>query len=182
MDSRQDKKQSNRPGYEYLAAYVLGKVIQDLTEEFTNKYTKSYRRRDQMNEAARSNSQNIAEGFTGESLKSYIKLAGVARGSNEELTKDYEDFLRKHKLTTWDLKHYKVREFRKFRAFWKNENTLNTPNLPNTAEEAANLLITLCNMEGFLLKKLVDSLKLKHKTEGGLTEHLYNERRNYRGY
>ncbi|PJA38971.1 four helix bundle protein, partial [candidate division WWE3 bacterium CG_4_9_14_3_um_filter_39_7] len=60
---------TNQPkaGYEYLAAYMLGKVIQDLTEQFTKRWIYTYRRRDQMNEAARSNSQNVAEGYTGES-------------------------------------------------------------------------------------------------------------------
>ncbi|KKP57709.1 MAG: hypothetical protein UR51_C0012G0006 [Candidatus Moranbacteria bacterium GW2011_GWF1_34_10] len=59
----QDKNFS-RPGYEYLTAYQLGKVIQDLTVEFCNRFIdKKSRTHDQMVQAARSNSQNIAEGL-----------------------------------------------------------------------------------------------------------------------
>jgi len=81
----------------------------------------------QMNGAARSNSQNVAEGFTSESLKSYIYLSGIARGSNEELGKNFEDFLRQRNLLIWDKNHPKVREFKAFRVVWKSLNSLNSP-------------------------------------------------------
>lgn len=171
----------SRPGYEYLSAYTLGKVIQDLTVEFCNKFI-DYKSRthDQMVQAARSNCQNIAEGFSNPSLKGYIKLAGIAYGSNEELTKDYQDFLRQRNLPVWGKNHSKIREFREFRAFWVSQTSLNTPNLPNNPSEAANMLLTFCNMDGFLLKKLVASLFEKHEKEGGLTEKLYRKRVEYR--
>lgn len=172
-----------RPKYEYLVAYMLGKVIQDLTVEFCNRYiSPRSRTHDQMVQAARSNPQNVAEGATGESLKSYIKLVGVAHGSNEELLKDYQDFLRQNHLSTWDKNHQKIREFRQFRVVWTSPTTLNTPQLPHSKIEAANLLLTLCQMESFLLAKLVESLKKKHQTQGGFTEKLYNQRKQYRGY
>lgn len=180
----------SRPGYEYLEAYKLGKVIQDLTAEFCQQFLKNrndptfpnYKLIEQMNGAARSNSQNIAEGYTQQSLKGYIKLAGVAHGSNEELAKDYEDYLRQLELEIWNKNHPKVRDFREFRAVWITPKTLNTPKLPKDPTGAANMLLTFCNMDGFLLNKLVESLKEKHKTEGGLTEKLYRERTKIRGY
>ena len=174
-----------RPGYEYLVGYMLGKVIQDLTVQFCARWIpKNSRTHDQMTQAARSNPQNIAEGSTQESLKSYIKLAGVAKGSNEELAKDYQDFLRQHNLPTWDKNHPKIREFRAFRVFWvpNSPNTLNTPTLPNDPTEAANMLLTFCNLEGYLLRKHVDSLLEKHEREGGLTERLYQSRKQFRGF
>lgn len=172
---------ASRPGYEYLTCFMLGKVIQDLTVEFCNKYI-DYKSRshDQMVQAARSNSQNIAEGYCNPSLKGYIKLSGIAYGSNEELAKDYQDFLRQHKLKIWDKNHPKIREFRAFRVFWKTLNSLNTPKLPSNPEESANMLLTFCNMEGFLLRNLVASLIEKHQNEGGLTERLYKNRIQYR--
>ena len=172
---------TTRPGYEYLSAYILGKVIQDLTVQFCNRYI-SYKSRthDQMVQAARSNSQNIAEGFSNPSLKGYIKLAGIAYGSNEELTKDYQDFLRQRNLPIWDKNNSKIRKFRAFRAVWISPTSPNTPNLPSEPAEAANMLLTFCNMEGFLLKKLVASLLEKHEKEGGLTEELYRKRMEYR--
>lgn len=170
-----------RPGYEYLSAYMLGKIIQDLTVQFCNKYINiKSRTHDQMVQAARSNPQNVAEGFCNPSLKSYIKLSGVAYGSNEELTKDYQDFLRQNNLQIWGTSHFKIREFRAFRAFWTSPTSLNTPKLPNNSTEAANMLLTFCNMDGFLLKKLVTSLESKHEKEGGLTEELYRKRVEYR--
>ena len=187
---RKNPKSGSRPGYEYLEAYKLGKVIQDLTVEFCQQFLKNrndlnfpnYKLIEQMNGAARSNPQNVAEGYTQQSLKGYVKLAGVAHGSNEELAKDYEDFLRQRNLEIWDKNHPKVRGFREFRAVWESQSNLNTPKLPKDPTETANMLLTFCNMEGYLLKKLVDSLKEKHKTEGGLTEKLYRERKKKRGF
>jgi len=135
-----------------------------------------------MTQAARSIPQNIAEGYTQESLKGYIYLTGIAHGSNEELGKDYLSFLKKNKLAIWPKDHPKVRGFRNFRVEWKSPTSLNTPTLSNDPQEAANMLLTFCNMEGYLLKKLVESLKEKHKTEGGLTEKLYRERTKKRGF
>lgn len=179
-----------RPGYEYLIVYMLGRVIQDLTSQFCQKFLKNpkdpkypnHRQIEQMEMAARSNSQNVAEGFTQPSLKGYIKLAGIARGSNEELMNDYEDFLRHRGLSLWPMNHPKVREFREFRVKWTSQNNLNTPTLPNDPTEAANMLYTLCQLEGYLLRKHVDSLIQKHATEGGLTERLYRDRKRFRGY
>lgn len=171
----------SRPGYEYLSAYMLGKIIQDLTIVFCNRYI-DYKSRthDQMVQAARSNSQNIAEGYSNPSLKGYVKLAGIAYGSNEELTKDYQDFLRQRNLLIWEKDSEKVRGFREFRAVWVSSTSLNTPKLPNNPTEAANMMLTFCNLEGFLLKKLVTSLLEKHEKEGGLTEELYRKRVEYR--
>ena len=173
--------ESSRPGYEYLSAYTLGKVIQDLTVIFCNRYINiRSRTHDQMVQAARSNCQNIAEGYSNPSLKGYVKLAGIAYGSNEELTKDYQDILRQHNLPIWNKNHTKIREFREFRACWISGTSLNTPNLPSDPAGATNMLLTYCNMEGFLLKKLVASLLEKHEKEGGLTEKMYRKRMEYR--
>ena len=180
----------SRPGYEYLVVYMLGRTIYDLTVKFCQCFLKNpkdpkypnYRQIEQMEQAGRSNPQNIAEGFTQPSLKGYIKLSGIAYGSNEELTKDYEDFLRQRRLPIWDKNHPKVREFRAFRVFWKDRKILNTPTLPKNPTEAANMMLTLCNLEGYLLRKHVDSLKKKHQKEGGLTERLYRKRKEFRGF
>jgi len=172
---------ASRPGYEYLSAYMLGKVIQDLTVQFCNRYINiKSRTHDQMVQAARSNSQNVAEGHSNPSLKAYLKLAGIAYGSNEELTKDYQDFLRQRNLPVWEKNNAKIRKFREFRAFWVTPTSLNTPTLPKDPAEAANMLLTFCNMDGYLLKKLVASLLEKHEKEGGLTEELYRKRVEYR--
>lgn len=86
---------SNKAGYEYLLAYKITVLLYDYTVEFCNRWVNKYSRTlDQMVQAARSGTQNIAEGYKQESLKGYIKLSGVARGSLEELLKDYQAFAR----------------------------------------------------------------------------------------
>lgn len=181
-----------RPGYEYLVVYMLGKVIQDLTFQFCQRFLKSpkdptypnLKLVEQVNGAARSNPQNIAEGYTGESLSSYIMLVGVANGSNEELVKDCQDYLRQRGLPIWGKEHPKVREFRAFRAFWlpNSPNSLNTPILPSDPTEAANMILTFCRMEGYLLAKHIKSLEEKHAKEGGFRENLLKKRVSYRNF
>jgi four helix bundle suffix protein len=175
-------KTISRPGYEYLVVYMLGKAIQDLTIEFCHNYISSLRQKEQMEQAARSNPQNIAEGYTHVSLSSYIHLVGVARGSNEELAIDYEDFLRQRKLEIWGKEDVRVREFRGFRVFWlpNSPTSLNTPNLPKDPEKSANMLLTFCQMEGYLLAKHITSLEEKHRKEGGYKENLLKKRLEYR--
>lgn len=193
--------ENSRPGYEYLVVYMLGKVIQDLTFQFCQRFLKSpkdptypnLKLIEQANGAARSNPQNIAEGYTGESLSSYIMLVGVARGSNEELAKDLEDYSRQRNLPVWEKDHPKIREFRKFRVFWQNtpsspksqsspisQNSLNTPMLPSDPIEAANMILTFCRMEGYLLSQHIKSLEEKHAKEGGFRENLLKKRLDYR--
>ncbi|HJT81376.1 MAG TPA: four helix bundle protein, partial [Chthoniobacterales bacterium] len=60
-------------------------------------YAQDGRTRDQMVQAARSGVRNISEGSgaAATSRKSEMKLTNVARASlNDELLRDYEDFLR----------------------------------------------------------------------------------------
>ena len=165
-------------GYKNLATYILATVIYDLTTEFCQRFFKGKRRQtEQMEQAARSGKQNIAEGYTMQSLEGYIKLCGVAEGSIKELAADYEDFLRQRNLPIWEKEDPRVRVFRDFRAVWVSPNIPNTPNFPNNLEEAANLLLTFCQMESFLLKKQIESLKVKFIHEGGFRENLFRKRR-----
>ncbi len=164
-------------GYKNLASYILAVIIHDLTIVFCRRYIDQKSRTvDQMEQAARSGKQNIAEGYSQQSLEGYIKLLGVAFGSLKELCIDYEDFLRQRGLTIW-LKHdMRVGAFRGFRAVWKSPNIPNTPNLPNNPEQAANMLITFCQMETYLLKNQIEALKRKFVNEGGFRENLFKER------
>ncbi len=164
-------------GFKYLNSYMLATVIHDLTVEFVKRWINlKSRTKDQMEQAARSGKQNIAEGYTVQSLESYIKLCGVAEGSIKELAADYEDFLRQRGFVIWPKDHLQVRVFRDFRAVWVSPNRPNTPNLPNDPQEAANMLLTFCQMETFLLKRQIDALKEKFVREGGFREKLFRER------
>lgn len=170
--------------YKYLSSYILATVICDLNVKFCDRFLSPNRpftrTVDQMTQAGRSGKQNIAEGCSLESLESYIKLLGVAFGSFKELVCDYEDFLRQKGFSIWPKDDKRVRVFREFRAVWVKPNIPNTPNLPNNPEEAANLLLTLCQMETFLLNKQIEALKKKFVETGGFRENLFKKRLDYR--
>lgn len=169
-------------GYRYLITFQLSEVIYQLTLGFLGSFGRNLGRRqkEQMEQAARSGKQNIAEGYSQKtSLKGYIKLLGVAKGSLEELKLDYEDFLKRFNLQIWDKNHPKIREFRAFRV---NPRIPKIPNLPNSPQESSNLLITLISQNTYLLDKQIKALENKHMKEGGFTEKLYRQRINFRRY
>lgn len=187
--------------YKKLFTYWFALIIYDLTVDFTKRNIKSYKLREQMDGAARSGKQNIVEGSEGmqTSLKSAIKLTGVAKASFEELIGDLEDYLRQRELERWSKNDQRVIEFRgksaklvkQLASSYKDEalvrNLSSLSNLrrlfkPSSDEEEVNLLLTLCHQETFLLNKQVISLQAKHAKEGGLTEKLYQNRKSYRGY
>lgn len=164
-------------GYKNLTTYILATVICDLNVEFVMCYINPYSRtKDQMEQGGRSGKQNIAEGYTMQSLEGYIKLLGVAEGSIKELAADYEDFLRQRKLAIWPKDDPRVRKFRAFRAVWVKPNIPNTPKLPKDPEEAANMMLTFCQMESYLLSKQIAVLKEKFVNEGGFRENLFRKR------
>lgn len=164
------------PGYTYLTTYILATVIYDLTIEFCKRYIFSRRQTEQMEQAARSDKSNIAEGYTFQSLEGYIKLLGTANGSAQELAEDFKDFLRQRNLKIWSKDDPRIRKFREFRAVWVSPNIPNTPNLPKNPEEAANMLLTLCQMQTFLLSRQISALTEKFVKEGGFRENLFKKR------
>jgi four helix bundle suffix protein len=172
-----------------LLAYKITVPIYDLTVEFCDEnISKFSRTRDQMIQAARSGMQNILEGNKQQGMKGYIKLSGVARGSLEELLRDYHAFARQKKLEIYS-KERVLREIGEMREIWiilKATSVLpdspNFPSLSKNPEQAANLMISLVNQANYLIDKLIISLKNKHMKEGGLSEELYRKRKEYRGY
>ena len=91
--------------YTDLFFFRKSDTLVQLTKIFCDRFLPKYGDRtvDQMNQAARSIKQNIAEGLTDgqTSLEVEIKLLGIAKGSNKELLEDYHDYLKHHKLTDW---------------------------------------------------------------------------------
>lgn len=176
-----------KAGYEYLLAYKVTVPIEDYTFEFCKRWIDfRSRTKDQMEQAARSGSRNVAEGNKEESLKGYIKLAGVARASLEELLRDYHAFARQNKLAIWAQEKAKgeIGEIGEIWGILRATPTLpdspNFPDLPKDRERAVNLMITLISQANYLLDKLIASLKEKFIREGGFTENLFKERLAYR--
>lgn len=88
-----------------LFFYRKSDVLVQLTKAFCERFLPKYGDRtvDQMVQAARSIKQNIAEGLTDgqTSFEVEIKLLGIAKGSNQELLEDYQDYLKQHGLRDW---------------------------------------------------------------------------------
>ena len=183
-----ENRRRAKAGYEYLLAYKITVPIYDLTVQFCDDYISKFSRtHDQMVQAARSGMQNISEGNQQEGMKGYIKLCGVARGSLEELLKDFYAYARQRRFSIWE-KEKSVREIGEIGIIWgiiKKNQTLpdspNFPNLPDEVERSVNLMITLIHQANYLIDKLALSIKDKHMREGGLTEELYRKRIEYRG-
>lgn len=192
MGNKEDINQKKKAGYEYLLAYKITVPIYDYTVVFCKHCQSpnypnfpnlsSTRTYDQMVQAARSGTANIAEGNQQASLEGYIKLTGVNRASLEELLKDYLSFARQNKVSLWG-KEETVRQVGEVGEVWeilKKTPTLpdspNFPNLPNNLTHAVNLMITLTNQAIYLQKKLQQSLEQKFVKEGGFRENLFKKR------
>ena len=90
--------------YRKLKSFQVAQLAYDVTVRFVDRYIdRDSRTRDQMEQAARSGVQNIAEGskFSATSKKMEMKLTNVANASLDELRLDYEDFLRHRAMPLW---------------------------------------------------------------------------------
>ncbi|MBI5613420.1 four helix bundle protein [Candidatus Gottesmanbacteria bacterium] len=169
----------------YLLTYRYALMIHDLTVVFVQKYIEyKSRTRDQMEQAARSGKQNIVEGVSqSTSLKTQIKLLGVSVASFEELTADYEDYLRQHNLETYPKTDSKVRVFRDtgYRLSALSNlsplgDFIEKPTFPGNPTDDANFLLTLCHIVTFLLSKQIKAAEEKFVSGGGYTETLFRKR------
>ena len=182
----------NFPKYKYLLTYRYSEIIFDLTGEFLKRFlpgTEDRRTREQMYQAARSGKQNIIEGTGREktSKKSEITLLDVARASLEELTADYEDFLRLRKLPIWSKNDPRILKLRQTGFRLSNLRNLSDlgyliekPKLPDDFVEAANFLLTLCHLATYLLVKQIASVEKAIVEKGGYTEELTRKRLEFR--
>lgn len=174
----------SQAGYKYLLTYQYSLVICDLTVEFCLKFLDGrewLRLRDQMNQAARSGKQNIVEGHQVESLESYIKLLGVAKGSLFELLEDYQDYLRQHNLKIWGKDEPRMRGLRDLRVVGIPQPHIpQFPHISHDPELAANLMVMLCQRTTYLLEKQIAVLKEKFIKEGGFRENLFQKRLAYK--
>lgn len=188
--------EKKKAGYEYLLAYKITIPIYDYTVIFCKRcQSPSYpdfpklsspRTYDQMIQAARSGTANIAEGNQQASLEGYIKLTGVNSASLEELLKDFLSFARQNKIQLLG-KEETIRKIKELGEVWdilKTTPTLpnspNFPDLPNAPTQAVNLMITLINQAIYLQKKLKASLEKKFVEEGGFRENLFKKRLAYK--
>lgn len=169
-------KTSMNQGYKSLPFFKQSEIIYDFTIEFVKRYIDyKSRTKDQMEQAARSGKQNIAEGYLQKSLEGRIKLLGVARGSLEELLNDYLDFLRQHSFKLWDKDSAEAKKVRAL--VYKNYNDYyNYKNYINDQGAAANAIICLINQTNRLIDQKLRWLEEKFINEGGFRENLFRKR------
>lgn len=170
-------------GYRNLESFKMATLVYDFTIEFCQKFVDyKSRTKDQMEQAARSGRQNIAEGSkaAATSKKTEIKLTNVARASLEELLLDYEDFLRQHKLKLWDKNSVEVQAIRKL-AYIKDKSNLTYSSYVTNQESFANLLVCLIHQTNYLLDRQIQKLSEDFLNQGGFTERLYQQRSKIRG-
>ena len=174
-------------GYRKLKSFQVAELIYDVTVRFCNRYIPPRSRtHDQMVQAARSGVQNIAEGsqVSGTSKKFELKLTSVARGSLEELRRDYEDFLRQRNLPLWprtDPRRQALIDLRPATAdevaLWAKEIRLSTSSTaPSYPEIAANAALVLLSVACALLDRQLAAQARSFETEGGFTERLHRVR------
>ncbi|MCM1153581.1 MAG: four helix bundle suffix domain-containing protein [Muribaculum sp.] len=172
-------------GYRKLRVFKMAEAICDLTAIFVKRFVPAKSRTcDQMEQAARSGKQNIAEGSAASatSKETEIKLTNVARASLEELLLDYEDYLRQHTLLQWPKdapRVLKIREYLKSERF--NDDPVEFAHVYN-AEEYCNLMISLINQTSFMLSRLIEKQQDQFLKDGGIKETMSRARREHRGY
>lgn len=176
----------SKPGYQHLLTYQQLEEIYDLTNQFCKRFLpgrENLRLREQIIHAARSAKQCLVEGYEQESLKGYIKLTGVSRGSLKELLEDYKDFARNHQIGVWGKGDKRVREMlgeRRKRKRGVQWILPFTPSDPLNPLYPINYLLNLVNMTTYLLDRQINSLKEKFVKEGGWTETMFKKRLVYR--
>lgn len=168
----------SKPGYEYLLTYQNSVIIYDCNVQFCQKFVSKFSRTyDQMVQAGRSGKQCIPEGYLQRSLKGYIKLLGVTRGSFEELLHDYLDFARHHQVEIRDKWEMGVKRD-KYGKYILPLDPLNpfNPFIP------VNFMVNLLRRTNYLLDRQIASLEEKFIREGGYTENLFKRRLQARNF
>ena len=194
-------------GFRNLKTFQLAQLIYDITVRFCDRFVSPRSRtHDQMVQAARSGTQNIAEGSvdSATSKKIELKLTGIAKGSLGELRLDYQDYLRQRSLPEWPPEHPALMRFKalrcstldEFRTWVAEEVKRNTdehrPARTDTKQDmkggggpcvsvfpsvcVANGVLSLLNLCIYLLDRQLRMLAETFEKEGGFTERLYRVR------
>ena len=162
--------------YTELRFYKRSDVLYQLTQVFCQRYLPRYgvRTVDLMVQAARSTKQNIVEGSTDgqTSTETELKLLGIARGSNQELLEDYQDYLKRNGMTEWFGRNDRFDRLHRF----CQEHTLWDEYRPLTErmndEELANMAICLCHQVDKAMAKYIERKDREFTTEGGIRERM----------
>lgn len=172
--------------YTGLHFYRKSDVLVQLTKAFCGRFLPRYGDRtvDQMVQAARSVKQNIVEGLTDgqTSFETEIKLLGIARGSNQELLEDYQDYIKQHGIPEWAKGNQsRYDSMRKFCREHSDERDYHPFFMKWTDEEMANLAICLCHMVDKAMSSFIAKRDREFVEEGGVRERMAAARLDMRG-
>lgn len=167
-----------------LRFYQKSDTLYQLTATFCRRFLPPYGDRtvDQMIQAARSGKQNIVEGLADgkSSTEMQLKLLNVARASIQELREDYNDFLRSKQMEIWAPANQRYQSMVDF-CKQHNKSTDYEPFFEKwSAEEMANIALTLCHMTDTMMNKFLKRLEQDFVTQGGIKERMYAARTGYR--
>ena len=167
-------------GYKKLKSYQKALIIYDATVYFCRRFfSRDRRQTDQMEQAARSGKQNIAEGSmaSATSKQTEIHLTNVARASLGELLEDYEDFLRIRHLPIWEKDHAIARKITELsRNSEENYETYRSYIENESPEISANTIRHLIMQASFMLNRQIQSLEQEFLAHGGIRERMTNAR------
>ena len=172
------------PKWRDLWFYQKSEVLYQMTFVFCERFLPKYGDRtvDQMVQAARSGKQNIVEGSEDgkTSTEMELKLLNTARASIGELRQDFEDFLKSRRLPLWTPNDER---FQPMQNFTRTHNSLADyePYFQQwTAEEMANVGLTLCYQVDTMMNKYMERLERSFVSEGGIKERMHQARTGYR--
>lgn len=167
-------------GYQKLLSYQKAEIATDATAYFCARFfPPGDRTIDQMNQAARSGKQNIAEASmaSGTSKEMEIKLNNVARASFEELLCDLRDFLRRRGLKEWPANHPYAKRLRELcRKPDATYETFRKGIEHSDPEISVNVIIGLVKVTCYLLDKQIEKREQDFLKEGGLRERMTKAR------
>ncbi len=162
--------------YTQLRFYQRSDVLYQLTQLFCQRFLKHYGDRtvDQMVQAARSTKQNIVEGSSDgqTSMETELKLLGVARGSNQELLEDYQDYIKRKGYAEWYGQHPRFKAMHDFCRKHSNYEDYRELLPRMNDEEMANMAICLCHQVDAALNKYIERKDREFTTEGGIRERM----------
>ena len=171
--------------YRDLIFYKKTKVLYDMTYWYQDRYLiRGDRTKDQMEQAARSGKQNIAEGHSDgmTSMEMELKLVNTARGSLIELREDYEDQLRVNELPMWDRNHPRYEKMVQF-CYHHHQPEDYRPYFERwSKEEFCNVALTLIHQADRGMWKWLQQKEKQFLEEGGIKEKMSAARRQARGY
>jgi four helix bundle suffix protein len=159
--------------YNKLICYQKVECIFDITYYFTEHFLQPYdRTAGQMQQAARSGKQNIAEGYTraATSKDSAIKLIDVAKSSLIELYNDYRDYLRTRGHRQWENGSVEVQKMKELARKYNDSQFYMQLIATRPPEIIANIAICLLKQTDYLLAKLLEKISQDFLENGGFRE------------